>query len=72
MRKLFLGLFNLAVVERAGSVQGHSINQWNKKVGVLQVTGMEGPESGVTVLIPQKGLKIRREQRKLSGRLPPV
>lgn len=49
-----MGLFSLAMVERADSVQGHSINQWNKKVRVLQVTGVEGPESGVTGLIPKK------------------
>lgn len=49
-------------------MQGHSINQRNKKVWVLQVTGMEGPESSVTVLIPKKSLKTRRGQRKLSGR----
>lgn len=50
------------VVERAGSLLGRSINQCKKKASVLQVTGVEGPESALTVLIPTKSLKSRTKQ----------
>lgn len=67
--QLFLGLFSLVMVERADSVQGHSINQWNKKVRVLLVKGVEGPESGVTGLIPKKS-QNQKGTTKASWALP--